>query len=213
MDILGTQFVNAGAEALDIQSITINNYTSGKDWIKIYTPGIGYETYFYFSDTIDNEEDFNSMGEGWGDSGSVKVFGITLDPGQGFWINTQKDATITIPGQVVLSSSESMELAANKMDIMSSPYPVAINIQKITLSNFSSGKDWIKMYTPGVGYNTYFYFTDTIDNEEDFNSMGEGWGDSGSVKVTDVVLNPGQGFWINTQKDATVTVTFPTTAN
>ena len=206
MDILGTQFVNAGAEALDIQSIKIANFTDGVDWMKIYTPGLGYETYFYFADTIDNEDDFNSMGEGWGDGSSVKSTGVTLDPGQGFWLNTQKNATITMPGEVLSSTSETLSLSANKMDIMASPYPVELDIQNIKITGFTDGVDWMKLYVPGVGYNTYFYFADTIDNEDDFNSMGEGWGDSSSVKTIGAKLNPGQGFWINTQKDATVTI-------
>ncbi len=206
MDILGTQFVNAGTEALDIQSIKIANFTDGMDWMKIYTPGVGYQTYIYYADTIDNEEDFNSLGEGWGDGSSVKSIGITLDPGQGFWLNTQKNATITMPGEVLATESESMELAANKMDIMASPYPIELDIQKIKISSFTDGMDWMKLYTPGVGYQTYIYYADTIDNEEDFNSMGEGWGDGSSIKTVGVTVNPGQGFWINTQKDATVTI-------
>ena len=206
MDILGTQFVNAGAGNLDLQSITLSNFTEGTDWIKIYTPGVGYETYKYFSDTITDLDTWKSAGEGWGDNDSVRTVGVTLDPGQGFWLSTKKNCTVTMPGEVLTSTSEALDIAGGKMDIMTSPYPMALDIQKIKISNFTEGTDWMKVYTPGVGYETYKYFSDTITDLDTWKSAGEGWGDNDSVRTVGATLNPGQGFWISTKKDATVTI-------
>ena len=206
MDILGTQFVNAGSDSLDLQSITLSDFTDGTDWIKVYTAGVGYETYTYFADTITDMESWKSAGEGWGDNGSVRTVGVTLDPGQGFWLSTKKNCTVTMPGEVLTSTSETLEIAGGKMDIMTSPYPMVLDIQKIKISNFTDGTDWLKVYTAGVGYETYTYFADTIKDMESWESAGEGWGDNGSVRTVGATLNPGQGFWISTKQDATVTI-------
>ena len=206
MDILGTQFVNAGSDSLDLQSITLSDFTDGTDWIKIYTPGVGYETYGYYADTITDLDSWESAGEGWGDNDSVRTVGVKLDPGQGFWLSTKKNCTVTMPGEVLTSTSETLEIAGGKMDIMTSPYPMVLDIQKIKISNFTDGTDWLKVYTAGVGYETYTYFADTIKDMESWESAGEGWGDNGSVRTVGATLNPGQGFWISTKQDATVTI-------
>ena len=204
MDIMGTQFVNVTDDTLNIQNITVSNFTDGQDWMMVYTPGVGYETYIYGA-LVKDYETFEDDGFGWSVGDALRVQGVTLDPGQAFWINTQKDTVITIAGQVKMTESESVELVADKMDLIASPYPVATDIQKIAIANFTDGQDWMMIYTPGVGYETYIYGA-LVKDYETFEDDGLGWSVGDALRVQGVVLNPGQGFWINTKKDATITI-------
>ena len=204
MDIMGVQFVNVTGDALDIQNITVSNFTDGQDTMMVYTPGVGYETYYYGS-LVKDYETFEDDGLGWSVGDALRVQGVTLDPGQGFWINTQKDTVVTISGQVKMTDSETVELAAGKMDIIASPYPVNTDIQNISISNFTDGQDWMKIYTPGVGYESYLYGA-LVKDYETFEDDGLGWSVGDALRVQGVTLNPGQGFWISTKKDATVTI-------
>ena len=204
MDIMGVQFVNVTGDALDIQNITISNFTDTQDWMKIYTPGVGYETYYYGA-LVKDYETFEDDGLGWSVGDALRAKGVTLDPGQGFWINTQKDTVITIAGQVKMTDSETVELAADKMDIIASPYPVNTDIQNISIANYTDTQDWMKLYTAGVGYQTYYYGA-LVKDYETFEDDGLGWSVGDALRAQGVTLNPGQGFWINTKKDATVTI-------
>jgi hypothetical protein len=95
MDIMGVQFVNVTDDALNIQNITVSNFTDGQDTMMVYTPGVGYETYYYGS-LVKDYETFEDDGLGWSVGDALRVQGVTLNPGQGFWMNTKKNATVTI---------------------------------------------------------------------------------------------------------------------
>ena len=99
-DLIGAAFFNVGNEPLNIQSITIpeDKISDGRDYIKIYTPGSSYQTYYYYEVTVDDPdaEEPEELGPGWGDGNGARVDDIILKLGQGCWIKTIKTAQVKL---------------------------------------------------------------------------------------------------------------------
>ena len=203
-DISGVPFVNAGGTDFDIQNITLSNGSEGSDWIMVFNAATrSYETFNWFSDVYTDDTYSTSLGKaGWGDN--YVVINKKLDPGQGFWIQTQNACAVTIPGQVVAATSNGFTTSANKKDIVACVFPTDLNIQDITLTNGTEGSDWIMVFNAATrSYETFNWFSDVYTDDTYSTSLGKaGWGDNYVVK--EKTLDPAQGFWIQTQNAAEV---------
>ena len=209
-DIMGAPFVNVATKSFNIQALTISEPTDSVDWIKVYNPETGkYETASYYDEIYETLDSEDPMGAGWGDEDGTAV-NMTIDPGQGFWMKTDKDTIVTIPGEVLEATDNTTTLKARVQDMVAGIFPVKLNVQDITLSTPTDSVDWVKVYNPETGkYETASYYDDiyeTLDSEE---PMGSGWGDENGT-IVNMVVEPGQGFWMKTDKDCTVTFTAPT---
>jgi len=94
-DIAGTPFVSVGGSAFSIQNLTLSDPTDAADWIKVYNPLTGrYDKAIYFDEIYETLESEDPMGSGWGDDEGT-VVNISFTPGQGFWMWTKEDNTVT----------------------------------------------------------------------------------------------------------------------
>ena len=208
-DIMGAPFVSVGSKAFSVQNLTIDNPTDAADWVKVYNPATGkYDMVTYFDEIYESLEAEEPMGSGFGDEDGT-IVDMVIDPGQGFWMKTDKATTVTIPGEVLSASENSTTLKARSQDMVAGIFPVVLNIQDITLSAPTDAADWIKVYNPTTGkYEMVTYFDEIYESLEAEEPMGSGWGDEDGT-VVNMTVNPGQGFWMKTDKDCTVSFTAP----
>ena len=95
-DILGVQFLSVGAESSDIQNIFLNDGT-GEDTINLYTPGVGYTTYSWSTETYKNDYEYDEdLGPGWADGEQIRFCelnenSISIEMGKGVWISMKGD--------------------------------------------------------------------------------------------------------------------------
>ena len=90
MDLAGCAFVNVGGGAVDVQTITLSDKTDGTTLLMFYDVVKGkYNTLSYFGElyTDDSYSDNPPLPAGWGDN-YIKI-NKTINPGQGFWIQSQ----------------------------------------------------------------------------------------------------------------------------
>lgn len=208
-DISGVPFVNAGATTFSIQNITLSNGTDGSDWIMVFNPNTrAYDEYTWFAEVYTDDSYSTSLGvPGWGNN-YVKI-DCELDPGQGFWIRTEADSDMTLPGQVVAGENNSFSTKAGVKDIVACVFPTAVSIQDITLTGGTDGSDWIMVFNPNTrSYDEYVWFSEVYTDDSYATSLGKaGWGNN--YVMAPCTLNPGQGFWIRTEADCTVSFPSP----
>ena len=208
-DIMGAPFVNIASKAFSVQNLTIADPTDGADWIKIYNPTSGkYDKALYWDEIYESLEAEDPMGSGFGDEEGT-IVDMTIEPGQGFWMKTDKSTSVTIPGEVLAASDNSTTMKARTQDMVAGIFPVALNIQDVTLSASTDGADWIKVYNPTSGkYDKALYWDEIYESLEAEDPMGSGWGDEEGT-IVNMTVNPGQGFWMKTDKDCTVSFKAP----
>lgn len=207
-DIIGAQFSNCGSKALDIQALFLENGT-GADGINLYTPGVGYTSYSWSTETYKNDYEYaEDLGPGWADGDQIRFCelnenAITIDPGQGFWLSMKgENAEARTSGEVLSSEFETIEMEAGLQDIVILPYPCDTDIQNIVLLN-GTGADGINLYTPGVGYTSYSWSLETYKNDYEYaEDLGPGWADGDQIRFCElnenaVTIPAGQGFWLS----------------
>ena len=214
-DILGVQFQSVGTSNTDIQNVFLNNGT-GEDTINLYTPGVGYTTYAWSTETYKNDYEYaEDLGAGWADNDAIRFCKeneneVTLDLGQGFWLymkgDGSNDPSVQIAGEVKTSESETISMTAGLQDIVIMPYPTSYDIQCIQLLN-GTGEDTINIYTPGVGYTTYSWSTETYKNDYEYaEDLGPGWADNDAIRFcadneNAISLGVNQGVWLYMKGD------------
>ena len=215
-EMVGASFNSVGAEALDIQDITlVGDNANGTAWIKwwdpetkTYSQRAWYVANFYDPDT-DEDLDYG----GWGDDDWAPIT-KTFAPGEGFWFSPNKASVgITIAGSVEQTANQYVGRTvakANQQIMVINAFPTALNIQDIVLDNDNAeGGSWIKWwdsatkkYSDRAWYVANFYDPDT-DEDLDYG----GWGDDDWAPLTKTFA-AGDGFWFSPNKD-NVTICFP----
>lgn len=101
LDIHGAQWNAVSGGGISIQDIKlpVADCTDYGETMMVYTPGVGYETYYYYTDTIEDlsvaEEEWVSKGPGWATADGEyvdKVFSV----GTGFWLSTEGAKTFSV---------------------------------------------------------------------------------------------------------------------
>ena len=140
----------------------------------LFWNGGGYTTYIYWA------------GWGWYDiTGSVLSDDVLIPEGNSVWI---KDVSgggmeVIIAGEVPSASSMTNTLSTG-FNAVSNPYPTELRLGDIPLVSLSDG-DRALLWN-GSSYTTYIYW------------VGWGWYDiTGSILSDDVVVEVGQGFWLD----------------
>ena len=211
MDLAGCAFVNVGGGDVDVQSITLTDTTDGGTLLMFYDVTKGkYDTLSYYGElyTDDSYSDDPPLPAGWGDN-YIKV-NKTINPGQGFWIKSDNANDVTIPGQVVAANDNYVDVQASKMDLCANVFPVATDVQTITLSDTTDGGTLLMFYDLVKGkYETLSYYGElyTDDSYSDYPPLPAGWGDN-YIKVNKTI-NPGQGFWIKSDSNNRVSFKSP----
>ncbi len=136
---------------------------------------------------------------GWQESFNV-LSTKKFKPGEAFWINAQVATQLIASGQLVPVGETSTTNTGLKITLISSPLPVACNIQDITIDGVAFGDNiqyWDGNKLVGLIY-------------RDSVPAYTGWQSSFNTLSTKE-FQPGEGFYLFTQND--VTVTFPDPRN
>ena len=211
MDLAGCAFVNVGGNDLDVQKITLSDQTDGGSLLMFYDIAKGKYDTLQFFDTLYTDDSYSDdppLPAGWGDN-YIKI-NKTINPGQGFWIQSNNDNDVTIPGQVVAANDNYVDVKASQMDLCANVFPVATDVQTITLSDQTDGGTLLMFYDIAKGKYDTLQFFDTLYTDDSYSDdppLPAGWGDN-YIKINKTI-NPGQGFWIQSNNDNRVSFVSP----
>ncbi len=215
---IGLQFSDVGVagDLASIAKLSTSGITPGAydtmltdaPCIMIYN-GTGYDFYYYISDAFDaNSNEVTAWADINGDQ--------TTDQkaiGTGCWLRipagTATTGFVTEAGQVSDADTSTINIA-NGLTLASSPYPIALDMAKVTTSGIVADKydtmltdaPCIMVYN-GTGYNFYYYISDAFDaNSNEVTA----WADINGDAVTGVIANVGEAFWVSSGSAGTLTI-------
>ena len=222
MSIYGSQWQTTSGGNINIQDIKlpIEQCTDeGTELLYVYTPGVGYDCYYYYSESV---EDISLPEESWVFKGPAwctvegEYVSVQLPAGSAYWLKTANASTFMVSGMIPQSVNgvRTLETSGGNMSLYSIPFPVAgtINNVKLLEGCTDEGTELIYVYTPGVGYDCYYYYSESVEDislpEESWVFKGPAWCTvEGEYVNTPLAL--GQGFWLKTATDLTFTVESP----
>ena len=212
------QFTGIGSENATLANLSSSGLTPGvyesmetdAPCIMIYDGAGGYNYYYYISDGDDGTERFDLTGWTDADGNLAGEVGI---PSTGFWLRipaaTCSEGTLTESGAVESDSTYTVSIA-NGLTLAGNPYPVALDLSKVTTAGLVAGlyesmeteAPCIMIYDGAGGYNYYYYISDGDDGTERFDLTG--WTDADG-NLAGVVAPSGTGFWLRSTSAGTLT--------
>ena len=180
--------------------------------LKVWTGG-GYTTYGWLDgddgDTMMSDASYNNK---WVDIYTWSLSSEFVPAGQGFWIDASIPSTVTFAGQVLNADTSNVTVESG-LNLICNPYPQAISVQDIKTADLpgvteeGAFETQLKVWTGG-GYTTYGW----LDADDGESMMGDAaysskWVDIYTWEISDIVIEAGQGFWINSDTAGTVTFT------
>ena len=215
-EMVGASFNSVGAEALNIQDITlVGDNAAGTSWIKWWNPASKtYSAKAYYTDTLYDPVTDDELGYGgWGDEDLYPVT-KTFAPGEGFWFSPAKNSVgITTAGAVEKTANQyvgrTVAVAGQQIMVLNA-FPTTLDIQSIVLDGDSAaGTSWIKWWdSASKTYSAKAYYTDTLYDPVTDDELGYGgWGDEDLYPVAKSFA-VGDGFWFSPAKN-NVTICFP----
>lgn len=122
-------------------------------------------------------------GFGWFDAGFNPKDDVLIAQGEAVWLQGGASTVDVITsGEVPMADSITNSLAVASISMVANPYPVAMTIDDIPLTNISEG-DIIYLWN-GSGYVVATYYA------------GFGWFDAGFNPLGTTPIAVGQGFWL-----------------
>ena len=217
-EMVGASFNSVGAEALNIQDITlVGDLENGTSWIKWWDPAT--RTYsdkaVYANPLCDPVTDDDLDYGGWGDQVDWYPITKTFAPGEGFWFSPNKASVgITTAGAVEKTANQyvgrTVTTKGHQIMVINA-FPTALNIQEVVLdSDLENGTSWIKWWDAAT--RTYsdkaVYANPLCDPVTDDDLDYGGWGDQVDWYPIEKTFAVGDGFWFSPNK-ADVTICFP----
>ena len=217
-EMVGASFNSVGAEALNIQDITlVGDGANGGSWIKWWDPAT--RTYsapvVYANPLCDPLTDDDLDYGGWGDQVDWYPIEKTFAPGEGFWFSPARDNVgITTAGSVEKTANQYVgrNVTTKGQQIMVlNAFPTTLNIQNIVLEgDGANGGSWIKWWDSTT--RTYsapvVYANPLCDPITDDDLDYGGWGDQVDWYPIEKSFAVGEGFWFSPARD-NVTICFP----
>ncbi len=148
----------------------------------------------------------------WADAGG-DVVAEQKAIGTGCWLRIPAGkasaGTVTASGEVSAADTSTINIA-NGLTLACNPFPVALNMTKVTTSGLVAGEyntmttdaPCIMTYN-GVGYVYYYYISDAYDaggNEI------TAWSDDGGDAVITDIAAVGEAFWVRSGSAGTLTI-------
>ncbi len=200
-------------EAIDAQGLTPTAWRqkASAPCIQVYN-GTGYDYYYYTTQARTTD---GSLVTGWANALQELASNVYFNVGDALWFKADNiladaSASITTAGTVSLAQSETeIEIASNGLNLIASPYPMAVVVNDIGCSfapiawrNKSNGV-CIQVYN-GTGYDYYYYTTQARTTD---GSLVTGWANALQELAT-TEIPAGVGFWVKTPTNQTGTLTF-----
>ena len=214
---IGLQFSDVGATDLaSIANLATSGITPGTydtmateaPCIMIYN-GIAYDYYYYISDAYDAN---NNEVTAWANDGGDVATDLKAI-GTGCWLRIPAGkataGTVTASGEVSAADSSTINIA-NGLTLACNPFPVALNMTKVTTSGLVAGAyDTMATDAPcimiynGVAYDYYYYISDAYDTN---NNEVTAWANDGGDAVTGDIAAVGEAFWVRSGSAGTLTI-------
>ena len=193
------QFVDTGKTTTDINAIKLTDEEGNVGWgdiLQIAGPlGSPAATYFYWDSSMDPNE--KATERYWGDEDCNPV-DVSFDKAEGFAFDNPNATEFKIvdSGEVI---AEKVQFSADAdLNWFGNPFPVAININAILLTDEEGNVGWgdiLQIAGPlGSPAATYFYWDPSMDPNE--KATERYWGDEDCNPV-DVTFQPGDAFAID----------------
>ena len=215
---IGLQFAEVGStsDMASIASLATSGITAGvydtmatdAPCIMIYN-GTGYDFYYYISDAFDANGNETTA---WADiNGDETTEQKAI--GTGCWLRipegTATAGSVTESGQVSEADTSTINIA-NGLTLASSPYPVALDMAKVTTSGLVAGVyDTMSTDAPcimvynGTGYDFYYYISDAFDAN---GNEVTAWADINGDALTGNIAKIGEAFWVRSGSAGTLTI-------
>ncbi len=161
-----------------------------------------YEFYTYIAEAYD--EDLDDFVPGWADVREEKV----SDPvtvGTGFWVKAPEAYDLTQSGEVAGDATITLTLTPGMFEMVANPFPQGFNPNEVTWGNLEYGTE-IRVLNSSGAYDFYTYIAEAYD--EDLDDFVPGWADVREEMVVAPIADIKQGFWIRSNADTPVTITF-----
>ena len=203
---LGMSFAPV-ANQMDLQELKVSGYNheDGFDGeINIqFLDSIGRTAskYFWYDIPADEEDPDSVAFYGWYDGTDTLVEGVTVEPGQGFWLfSDSKEYGIQSAGQVITTST-AVTLYNGGLYMVANPIPVDINLQDIVVGGYDhdngfEGEINVQFLdTLGTMDSKYFWYDIPADEEDPDSVAFYGWYDGSDEFVESVVVEAGTALW------------------
>lgn len=201
--LFGAQFKTTAGTSMTIQQFLQGAYAATDE--NLTAPEIQMWTgndyvHYYFRD-LAYDEDLNEYENVWA-NGVGDYTELAINPGDGVWFKYKGESaiTVTVAGQVLETSTETVAVPANQWKCLSNPYPeaLALNGNKANWSSILTATDEnltapeIQIWS-GNDY-VHYYFRD-LAYDEDLNEYENVWADAVGDYAT-YAIPSGEGFWI-----------------
>ena len=210
-NLIGSQFLNIGQGTQDINEFANNNTLPGLDdeyefqsTLRVWN-GVGYTTYGWYADGdgSDPEMDWPEADAKWIVNDQSDIAEVDMPAGQGYWIYTPTQATVTFSGEVPEGETKTIDVAKG-FNLVANPFPEEIDIQTIQpdLPGLDANFEFqttLRVWN-GVGYTTYGWYADGDGSnpEMDWPEADAKWILNDQSDIADVKIPIGAGFWIYT---------------
>ena len=200
----GIQFVGVGGTAASLNDLFTGDIAFGTRIMFLDADTGAYITYRYLEEAYDEAAD--DFVTGWGDVDEYLAKSPTVN-GTGFWFYPVSNTTVTQAGQVDDNDSVTVEVTGGSYVMVANPFPVPFNPNEVTWnSGLEFGTRLMTLSETGA-YITYRYLEEAYD--EDADDFVTGWGDVDEYLVKAPIAGVGEGFWIFSQNDASITIASP----
>ena len=217
-NMLGSQFLNVGGMVQDVQDLTAKASLAGIDattyefHTELYVwNGGGYETYGWSDDDDGTDIDWDESNSKWLDLKQENIVSFPVANGTGFWVKTDAAGEIMFAGEVCSSNSVTQRTSVG-FNMLSNPYPMALDVQKIQTVDLpgideSSYEFHTELYVwNGGGYQTYGWSDADDGTDIDWEESNSKWLDLKQENIVDVTIPVGGGFWVKSDQSGTVTI-------
>ena len=218
--LVGLQFLDVGGDSKDIQNFTSDNNLPGLDGegafqteLRLWT-GTGYKTLNWLGPNDGTALEAPELNSKWYDLDNDGLAVGEIGAGEAAWIKipSGETASVTFSGEVPDGATTNLDVRLG-FTLLANPFPVAMNVQSVQLSNTIPGLDGdgafqteLRRWT-GTGYRTYGWLADGDGTALEAPELNCKWYDLDGDQVANFEFRVGEGFWIVSPK-AAGTVTF-----
>ena len=160
-----------------------------------------YATYTFIEEAYD--EDLDDFVPGWAD-GDDYLVKTASNLGLGFWAQATSALDLIEMGQVDDEQTRTITIPANSYYLFSNVLPKGFNPNDASLDwgNIGYGTKILAL-APSGSYVTYTFIEEAYD--EDADDFVPGWADGDDYLVTDPIMASGEGAWIYSETQLTLT--------
>ena len=176
--------------------------------------GAADATYIWLDIPVDEEDTESVAFYGWYDLQNKYVEGVTINPGDGFWVHSDNTAYgIQSAGEVIVTST-AVTLRAKGFAMVGNPIPTSVALQDISVGGYAhedgfDGEVYVETLTSdGAADQTYIWLDIPVDEEDPESVAYFGWYGLDNKYVKDVFLESGEAFWTYSDS-ANYTIVFP----